>query len=168
MSENFKQNSSEVANGGNNTQGNQNSKKKNARNPFLELLRKSRTTFKKQIIRDAQMKKSAIEHTLKINDLDRDDEKKVFLGNFFDIVEYRLLDSNRFINDCARLNLNAFNVAQHVIFDGNKKLDEVLTFGLEKAYGNEVVKMREPIFSKQELEEARITNNEVDDLEDAA
>lgn len=168
MSENLNQVSLKVANDGNHTQVNQNSKKKSARNPFLELLRKSRTTFKKQIIRDAQMKKSAIEHTLKINDLDRDDERKVFLGNFFDLVEYRLLDSNRFSSDCVRLNLIAFNVAQHVIFDGNKKLDEVLAFGLEKAYGNEVVKMREPIFSKQELEEARITLKEVDSLEIAS
>lgn len=130
--------------------------KKNARNPFLEILRKSRTTFKKQIIRNAQVKKSAIEHNLKLLDKDSIEEKNVFLGNFYDTVEYRLLDSNRFIKDCERLGLNAFNVAQHVVFDGNKKLDEVLVSGLEKAYGNEVLKMKEPIFSKEELEQGKI------------
>lgn len=80
----------------------------------------------------------------------------VFLGNFYDTVEFRLLDSNRFVKDCQRLGLNAFNVAQHVVFDGNKKLDEVLVSGLEKAYGNEVLKMKEPIFSKEELEQGKI------------
>ncbi len=130
--------------------------KKNARNPFLEILRKSRTTFKKQIIRNAQVKKSAIEQNLKLLDKDSIEEKNVFLGNFYDTVEYRLLDSNRFIKDCERLGLNAFNVAQHVVFDGNKKLDEVLVSGLEKAYGNEVLKMKEPIFSKEELEQGKM------------
>jgi hypothetical protein len=130
--------------------------KKSVRNPFLEILRKSRTTFKKQIIRDAQMKKSAIEHTLKLSDKDSDDERNVFLGNFYDMVEYRLLDSNRFIKDCEALGVNPFNVAQHVVFDGNKRLDEVLVLGLRKAYGNEVLKMREPIYSKEELEKGRI------------
>ncbi|MDH6355992.1 hypothetical protein M2132_002343 [Dysgonomonas sp. PH5-45] len=145
-------------NNGNNSSNNSTntSKKKGARNPFLELLRKSRTTFKKQIVRNAQMKKSAIEHTLKLNDKDSEEERNVFLANFYDMVEYRLLDSNRFIKDCARLGLTAFNVAQHVVFDGNKKLDEVLTFGLEKAYGNEIFKMRESIFTKQELEASKI------------
>ncbi|MBK5721563.1 hypothetical protein JGH11_11840 [Dysgonomonas sp. Marseille-P4677] len=118
------------------------SSKKNARNPFLEILRKSRNTYKKQIIRDAQVKKSAIEHTLKVSDKDTNMEDIVFLANFYDMVEYRLLDSNRFTRDCERMGLNAFNVAQHVIFDGNKKLDEVLTFGLDKAYGNELIKMK--------------------------
>lgn len=130
--------------------------KKGARNPFLEILRKSRNTFNKQIIRNAQVKKSAIEHTLKLSDKDSEDERNVFLGNFYDMVEYRLLDSNRFTRDCDALGLNAFNVAQHVIFDGNKKLDEVLTFGLNKAYGNEVLKMKEPVFSKEELEKGRV------------
>lgn len=169
MSENSKPNSFEVANSGNNTQINsKNTKKESARNPFLVILGDARKTFKKQIIRDAQMKKSAIEHTLKINDLDRDDERKVFLGNFYDLVEYRLLDSNRFMNDCQRIGLIAFNAAQHVVFDGKTKLENVLAFGLEKTYGNDVLKMREPIFSKRELEEARITQKEVDDLETAA
>lgn len=130
--------------------------KKSVRSPFLEILRKSRTTFKKQIIRDAQMKKFAIEHTLKLSDKDSQDEKNVFLGNFYDMVEYRLLDSNRFTKDCADLGVNPFNVAQHVTFDGNKRLDEVLVLGLKKAYGNEVLKMKEPIFSKEELEKGRI------------
>lgn len=130
--------------------------KKNARNPFLEILRKSRNTFKKQIIRDAQMKKSAIEHTLKLSDKDANEENLVFLGNFYDVVEYRLLDSNRFIKDCERLGLTTFNVAQHVVFDGNKKLDEVLVYGLDKAYGNEVLKMREPIFTKEELQQGKV------------
>lgn len=130
--------------------------KKSVRKPFLEILRKSRNTFKKQIIRNAQMKKSAIEHTLKLSDKDSQDEKNVFLGNFYDMVEYRLLDSGRFIRDCGRLGLDSFNVAQHVIFDGSKRLDEVLVVGIEKAYGNEILKMKEPIFSKEELERGRI------------
>lgn len=66
------------------------------------------------------------------------------------------MDSRRFTNDCERLGLNAFNVAQHVIFDGNKKLDEALNFGLEKAYGNELIKMKEPIFTREELEQGKI------------
>ena len=145
----------EVANGGNSSNGTKNSKKK-TRNPFLEILRKSRNTYKKQIIRDAQMKKSAIEHTLKVSDMDNNNEDNVFRGNFYDIVEYRLLDSNRFTKDCKDLGLNAFNVAQHVVFDGNKKLDEVLTFGLERAYGNEILKMEEPIFTKEELQQGKV------------
>lgn len=130
--------------------------KKGARNPFLEILRKSRNTYKKQIVRDAQMKKSAIEHTLKVSDNDTNMEDIVFLANFYDLVEYRLLDSRRFTNDCERLGLNAFNVAQHVIFDGNRKLDEALNFGLEKAYGNDLIKMKEPIFTREELEQGKI------------
>lgn len=69
MSNNENQNSLNVANSGN-TSSSTKLSKKNARNPFLEILGKSRTTFKKQIIRDAQMKKSAIEHVLKISDKD--------------------------------------------------------------------------------------------------
>lgn len=145
----------QVAKSDNFSSSTQNSKK-NVRNPFLEILRKSRTTFKKQIIRNAQVKKSAIEHTLKLSDKDSEDEKNVFLGNFYDMVEYRLLDSNRFMKDCADLGINPFNIAQHVVFDGNKKLDEVLTLGLRKAYNNEVLKMKEPIFTKEELEKGRI------------
>ena len=157
-----------VANSDKISNGTKNSKN-NARNPFLEILRKSRNTFKKQIIRDAQMKKSAIEHTLKLSDKDANEENLVFLGNFYDMVENRLLDSNRFTKDCERLGVIAFNVAQHVVFDGNKKLDEVLTFGLEKAYGNEVLKMREPIFTKEELQKGKVsaTNPEEEDSQNA-
>lgn len=87
-------NVNQVANSDNSSNNTKASKKKNARNPFLEILRKSRNTFKKQIIRDAQMKKSAIEHTLKLSDKDANEENFVFLGNFYDMVENRLLDSN--------------------------------------------------------------------------
>lgn len=146
-----------VANSGNNTSDSTKlSKKARARNPFLEILRKSRNTFNKQIIRDAQMKKSAIEHVLKLSDKDANMDNIVFLGNFYDMVVNRLMDSSRFVRDCERLGIDAFSVAQHVIFDGNKKLDEVLVSGLEHAYGNEVVKMREPIFSREELKQGKI------------
>lgn len=136
-------------------------KKKNARSPFLEILRKARYTFKRQITRDAQMKKSAIEHVLKLSDKDANMDDLVFLGNFYDMVETRLLDSGRFLRDCKRLGLNAFHVAQHVIFDGNKKLDEVLVSGLEKAYGNEILKMEEPIYTKEELLKGKLFPKEV-------
>lgn len=145
-----------VANSGNTSDSTKLSKKARARNPFLEILRKSRNTFNKQIIRDAQMKKSAIEHVLKLSDKDANMDNIVFLGNFYDIVVNRLMDSSRFVRDCERLGIDAFSVAQHVIFDGNKKLDEVLVSGLEHTYGNEVVKMREPIFSREELKQGKI------------
>jgi len=147
-----------VANGDNNSKSIK--KPKKARNPFLVILGDSRNTFKKQIIRNAQMKKSAIEHTLKVSDKDTNGENLVFLANFYDVVKNRLLDSNRFTKDCERLSLTAFNVAQHVVFDGNKKLDEVLVFGLEKAYGNEVSKMKEFIFTKEELQQGKVSFTE--------
>lgn len=151
-----------------------NTSKKRTRNPFLEILRKSRTTFNKQIIRDAQMKKSAIEHVLKTSDKDGNMDDLVFRGNFYDMVTYRLLDSNRFVNDCKSLGIDPFNVAQHVIFDGNQKLDEVLNLGINSVYNNEILKMKEPIFTKEELEEGKINpkssgSNGVSDTEkDAA
>lgn len=137
------------------------SKSKKTRNPFLDTLSKSRNVYKRQIIRNAQMKKAAIEHILKLTDRDANMDNLVFLGHFYNMVEYRLLDSKRFTDDCEKLGLEAFNVAQHVIFDGNKKLDEVLTFGLEKTYTSELIKMKDPIFSKQELEEARVAKEEI-------
>lgn len=132
------------------------SSKGKSRDPFLDILRKSRTTFNKQIIRNAEMKKTAIQHVLKLSDKDGNMDNLVFLGNFYDRVNYRLLDSNRFVSDCVNLGLVPFNVAQHVIFDGNKKLDEVLTVGVHKVYGNEILKMKEPIFSKEELGAGKI------------
>ena len=146
----------EVANNGDNVSNVTKKSKKKTRKPLLEILSKSRSTFKKQIIRDAQMKKSAIEHTLKLSDKDTNEENLVFLGNFYDVVENRLLDSNRFTKDCANLGLTAFNVAQHVVFDGDKRLNEVLVFGLEKTYGNEVLKMKEPIFTNDELQQGKV------------
>ena len=147
----------EVANNGDNVSNVTKKSKKKTRKPLLEILSKSRSTFKKQIIRDAQMKKSAIEHTLKLSDKDTNEENLVFLGNFYDMVENRLLDSNRFTKECERLGLDAFSVAQHIVFDGNKKLDEVLIFGLEKTYSNEIIKMKESIFTKEELQQGKVS-----------
>lgn len=128
---------------------------KKTRDPFLGILSKARNVYKKQIDRNAQTKKSAIGHVLKLADKDRNMDDVVFRANFYDIVFSRLLDSKRFNSDCVRSDLNPFNVAQHVVFDGNRKLDEVLIFGLDKVYGNELCKMREPIFSELELCEAK-------------
>lgn len=153
-------NSLNVANNGNNVIIASKSKGKKTRNPFLDTLSKSRNVYKRQITRNAQTKKAAIEHILKVTDRDANQDNLVFLGHFYNMVEYRLLDSKRFTDDCAKLNLNAFNVAQHIVFDGNKKLDEVLTFGLEKTYTSELIKMKDSIFSKQELEEARVFKEE--------
>ena len=140
------------------------SKGKKTRNPFLDTLSKSRSVYKRQITRNAQTKKSAIEHILKLTDKDANLDNLVFLGHFYNMVEYRLLDSKRFTDDCAKMGLEAFNVAQHVVFDGNKKLEEVLTFGLDKAYTTELIKMKDPIFSKQELEEARVSKEEQESI----
>lgn len=155
-----KENRFDVANGGNSLIIASKSKGKKARNPFLDTLSKSRNVYKRQITRNAQTKKAAIEHILKLTDRDGNMDNLVFLGHFYNMVEYRLLDSKRFTDDCAKMSLDAFNVAQHVIFDGNKKLDEVLTFGLEKTYTSELIKMKDPIFGKQELEKARISKEE--------
>lgn len=141
-------------------------KSKKSRNPFLDTLSKSRNVYKRQIVRNAQTKKNAIEHILKLTDRDANMDDLVFLGNFYNLVEFRLLDSKRFMNECERLDLDAFNVAQHVIFDGNKKLDEVLNFGLEQTYTTELVKMKDAIFSKEELEKARVSK--VDDADNDA
>lgn len=133
---------------------------KKTRNPFLDTLSKARNVYKKQINRDAQTKKAAIGHILKLSDKDSNMDDLVFLANFYDIVYNRLLDSNRFLKDCADLGLNSFNIAQHVAFDGNKKLDEVLTVGIKQAYGNELVKMKEPIYTETELNAAKVLSKQ--------
>jgi hypothetical protein len=95
-----------VADNGNTSANGANSKCKNTKNSFLDILRKSRTIYKRQIIRDAQMKKSAIEHILKLTDKDRNQDDVVFRATFHDVVHNRLLDSNRFVDACKNMRLN--------------------------------------------------------------
>lgn len=135
-------------------------KSKKSRNPFLGTLGKARNVFKKQIDRNAKTKRSAVLHVLKLSDKDQNLDKEVFLADFHDLFQNRLLDSMRFNRDCKSLGLNAFIVAQHVAFDGYKRLDEVLKIGLEEVYKNELIKMTEPIFTLEELTEAKLKPRE--------
>ncbi|MDU1904836.1 MAG: hypothetical protein E6772_08635 [Dysgonomonas sp.] len=113
---------------------------------FRDLVTLSRNLSQKQFEPSEETHKEAIERILPRYGY----PKTRFLYEFIKETE-RVLDSKRFEADCRNKNLDPKNVAQHIVFAGDKFVNAVIAKGLENAIGSDIVNMTKPIFNDSEI-----------------
>ena len=119
-----------------------------SKNPFDAVLEKARAIFNNQLDRSPETKRKAIEKV--INAQVAAYTKDQFLAEYVERVA-RLLDSKSYCKRCSSLNMNSYNVATHVAFDGVRKSHQVIEDGLDSIYLSFFTEMEKPIFPIGEL-----------------
>lgn len=115
---------------------------------FHAVREKAANIYRKQLNRSVDTMRKSIEYAL--NQVVLEYTQNRFLADYGRLVE-RLLDSKRFEKDCKRLNVEPFNVATHIVFDGIKQMNAVLEDGLDKVCGSRLTEFHEAVYSKDEL-----------------
>lgn len=139
------------------------SKRRREESPYLKVRSKAANIFKFQIDKSVSTKRSAIERAF----------NSVARGNFtmprflseFKVNVDMLLDSKRFEKDCQDNNLNPFNAATHIAFDGASKIELVLKNGLKAIYSTQLVELVEPLFTEEELIKASQVKSSAEPME---
>lgn len=111
------------------TKSKQRGRKKDLHN---STILKARKAFKYQILKSNELKLQCLKTFI---GSDGFDAEKFWL-NYRDSMEL-ILDSKRFENECVAKNLKPEIVAEHLVFEGKTRMNEVIKYGLS-ILGNEV------------------------------
>lgn len=125
---------------------------KREESPYLKVRTKAVNIFRNQIDKSVMTKRNSIDRALE-KIITGEYTQNRFLAEFNTNVEM-LLDSKRFDKDCKAHNLNPFNAATHIVFDGSSKIELVLKNGLYPSYSTRLTELVEPLFTEEELKSA--------------
>lgn len=126
--------------------------RKKAKAPFHAIREKAANIYKSQLTRGVDTIRLSIDRALGLL-ASADYTKDRFLAEFKMYVD-RLLDSRRFEKECEELKLIPLNVATHVVFDGMKKINDVLVNGIKPTYSNCLKELVNPIYTVADFEKA--------------
>ena len=142
--------STNVANGA------KSAKRKREESPYLKIRSKAVNIFRNQIIKSVETKRLAVDTAMR-RIISGDYTSERFLAEFKVNVDM-LLDSKRFERECQQHNLNPFNAATHIVFDGTSKIELVLKNGLYPNYSTRLTELVKPLFTEDELNSASSVN----------
>lgn len=100
----------------------------------MRVLGRAKKTFDAQLEKNNDTKLKCINAYLsaEMNDTSK------FWGEFMEQVE-KLLDSRKYLRECQRLDYDASNVAEHIVFLGSATLNKVLKYGVQNVLGNDLM-----------------------------
>lgn len=119
--------------------------KKQRKTSIYSNIQKIRMRIKGQKVKTPEIYKEICEDVLPW------DKRGDFFTDFSKEKEL-LLDSKKISRECEVLNLNLEAVAQRIVFEGKKKMNEVLKNGLYSTFGEKLKAMDKPIFSEKDIQ----------------
>ncbi|MDH6305925.1 hypothetical protein M2459_002712 [Parabacteroides sp. PF5-5] len=119
--------------------------KKERKTSVYSNIQRIRMRIKGQKVKTPEIYREVCEDVLPWN------EREDFFTDFSKEKEL-LLDSKKISRECEVLNLNPEAVAQRVVFEGKKKMNEVLKNGLYSTFGEKIRAMGKPIFSEKDIQ----------------
>jgi len=99
------------------------------------LLTRARTVFKVQVAKTNVVKMQCIYDQIRIKDFP---DKEMF-WLLYKKQTNRLLDSVSYLKECEALKISAKNLAEHTVFSGSTKINEVLDKGVKSTFGEELI-----------------------------
>jgi spore germination protein GerM len=132
--------------------GTKSTKRKREESPYLKIRSKAANIYRNQIDKSVSTKRLAINTAIR-KIISGDYTENRFLSEFKENVDI-LLDSKRFERDCKQCNLDPFNAATHIVFDGASKIEMVLRHGIYLIYSTRLTELVEPLFTEEELQKA--------------
>ena len=96
------------------------------------VCKNSRALFSRQLDQSAECKQKCVLRSMGRLD---EQERTLFLRRFNALVNM-LLDIKRFNDDCADLELEPVEVAQHIVFEGKKMFDAARDYGIELVFAD--------------------------------
>jgi len=122
------------------TTKNNDGKKRKSIPPMWRVLGKARKQFEVQVAPSNEVKLKCINNYISAETSD----VSKFWSDYFDQVD-KILNSRRFLSESASLNCNSVNLAEHIVFLGSAKINEVLKDGIVRAIGNDYLLYKEQL-----------------------
>lgn len=139
-------------------------KRVNPDRQFLSVITKVRAKVAHQEIKSSELIKRITQRTLVRTGY----SSKEFFSKFEKAVQ-RLLNYEPFKKECSTHEppLTSENVAQHVVIAGEANINKVFKNGLKATFDTKLLLMKEPIFSKDEIQsykETGLSDREIEGL----
>jgi len=99
------------------------------------VLTRARTVFKVQVAKTNVVKMQCICDQIRIKDFP--DKEKFW--SLYKKMTNRLLDSVSYLKECEALKISAKNLAEHIVFLGSTKINEVLDKGVKSSLNEDLI-----------------------------